>query len=151
MTRVKTNKMIKELIFDAIRRSRNNISTATVSYPKGGLFSNRIEMDRAYATASRILKGLSFRASKGETFTPDQLSYNVDYEIALSSFLNAKSGITVNIMVGDKSSNEIQEAKEALELLKELIKQDPSPKERFIKERTLAVHEEAFKKTIGEE
>jgi hypothetical protein len=151
MTRAKTNNMIRELIFDALRRSRNNISNATVSYPRGGLFSNRVKLETAFKTASRILKGLGFRVAKGETFTPEQLNYSIDYEIALSSFMDAKWSINVNMIVGDKCSNEIQETREALKILRELIKQDPSPKEQFIKERVLAIHEKAFKETIGEE
>lgn len=147
MTSAKTNKMIRELIFDAIRRSYNNISTANVMYPRGGLFSNRVELERAFGTATSIIKKLSLRVANGETFIPAYLNYSIEYEIVFFSFIHAIS----DLWVGDKRLNEIQEAKEALKLLKELIKQEISPKEQLKKEQMLSIYEPQLKKAIGEE
>ena len=113
-------KMIKEILIDGLRKSGCDLERTKIQYPRGGIFTNRNDMDRAFRNASMKLDIMKSRKKAGDKEIPGTLGEfdkYLDIQLAEQSFMDAS--VMINSVLSDRNNRElVKEMMEAIEVLK---------------------------------
>jgi hypothetical protein len=123
---------------DGLRRSNYDASKFQPTFPNGGLFSNKLELDLAHHSARSIAVRLKMSIQKGKKYTREELEKEIDIESAVSAYEGATGAIHIYTASGKNVTKYVQEAREALEILR---------KHNYV---ALNFMEKSFKELIGE-
>jgi len=130
--------IIRQCLIDGLRRSNYDVSKFQPALPSGGLFSNRLELDLAHRSARSIAGGLKMSIQKGEKYNRDELEKEIDIQSAISAYEGATGAMLIYMASGKNVTKYVQEAREALEILR---------KHKYV---ALKFMEERLKKLVGE-
>jgi hypothetical protein len=123
---------------DGIRRSNYDVNKFQPTFPNGGLFSNKLELDLAYRSACSISIRLKMSIQKGKKYTREELEKEIDLESAVSAYDGAIGAIHIYMASGKNVTKYVMEAREALEILR---------RHEYV---ALNFMEKSFKELIGE-
>jgi hypothetical protein len=138
--------MALDCAITALKSSGKDLKRAEASFPKGKMFDSSEDRQSAYQMASNALQLLKERLEKGEAITPiDAQNYVVD-NIAWVAWGRAYGQIGLSLAMGQKASKYVQEAREAIQILKQ---RKPEVAETFERQlKTLTLHFKNFIKPI---
>jgi hypothetical protein len=116
------NRMIKEILIEGFRKSKFVLEKTTIEYPRGGFFTRRQDMDRAYQIASMNLETWQARKKSGINDLPptfEEFKRFLDILIAERSFEEA--WVCTHLQFCDRSFPElVKEMQGAIDELKRL-------------------------------
>ena len=131
--------LVKQSLMQGLRRANYDIKRFQPAPIRAGFFADRIEITNAEHSARSIVQRINIRAEKGEAMTRDNLEKLIAMESAQSAFYSAHGNIAISLALGKNVSKYVQEAREALTVLK----QYPESGATFL--------EQSFKQLVGEE
>jgi hypothetical protein len=132
-------KMIKEVLIDGLQISGCDLEKTQIRYPRGGLFTNKNDINRAYQIAKMKLDLWSTRKKAGDKEIPNTINEFVrliDIQLAEQSFLDAAGKI--NSPLSDRPNSElVTEMKDALEVFRKYGCKDKLSSYKFLMDQRI--------------
>jgi hypothetical protein len=141
MTSAKVNQAIIESVLDSLARVKYDPSRATPGFVRTGLFTDRVERMAADRAPFYILNSVKSKFPNGSKASKQEIQQFVRKEVWERSFIQARGVINLKLVVGKSPKQYVQEAREALKMLKAL----------GMESYMIRMYEDQLKKGIGEE
>ncbi len=136
--------LVKQSVLEGLRRANYDVTHFQPTPIRAGLFANRTEIMAAEHSTKTIAQRLRIQTGRGEISDREGMEKAIDLLSAESAY--GYSAITIQIYkaAGKSISKYVQEAREALSIMKAHAHEFPDI-------RAYEVHEKSFRKLIGEE
>ena len=132
-------KMIKEVLLDGLKKSGCDLERTQIQYPRGGIFTNKNDINRAYQNAKIKLDLWRSRKKAGDKEIPQTIKdfeKYIDIQLAEESFLDAS--VKINSPLSDRNNSElVTEMRDALEVFRKYDCKDKLSSYKFIMDQRI--------------
>ena len=110
--------MVMQSLMEGLRRCNYDVTRLEPVLPKRSLFTDPVIMDSVYGGANLITEMLQFHNENGGKYSEEELLNEIEERTADWAFFRALSNIRMCLRFGDNVSKYVQEAQEALAVLR---------------------------------
>jgi hypothetical protein len=141
MASAKINQAIIECVLDSLARAKYDPGRARPGIVQTGFFTNQVDKMDASRAPTHILAAVQSKFPNGSQSSKQEIQQFIRREVWERSFRHASGAIKIEIAFGKSPKKYIQEAREAIDVLRAL----------GVESYMIRLYEDQIKQAIGEE